>query len=354
VSIKNGLPGRLKILRIGKHVIGENHPCLIIAEAACEHKGSLRTAKKMARAAKKAGADIVKFQLHLPETEMIPKVVRFWAGSMEEVLKKVNLSLDDHRKLMHYCKSIGITYLCTAYCPAGIDVLQDLGVEAFKIGSGEMTNLPMIRKVAKISAKTGKAVLVSTGMSTLDEVVETAGVLQEEGAHFMLFNCTSEYPPKYEHLNLGLMEILRNRFKVQVGHSDHTPENYAAFAAVALGAKAVEKHFTLDRKDRGPDWRVSLEPKELQALVEGIRKIEAACGTQKKLHREEQPVRHWAHHSVVSLCDITAGSTITPEMVGVKRPGWGVPAKFLEKFYGSVAVKEISANTLLRWEDVRS
>jgi N-acetylneuraminate synthase len=324
----------------------------VIAEAACEHRGSLREAKRLAKAAHAAGADIVKFQLHLPNAEMIPGSIRFWAGSMDEVLDRVNLSIDDHRRLMRYCETIGIQYLCTAYCAEGVQLLQELGVPAFKIGSGEMTNLPMMRRVAELSAKTGKPVLVSTGMSTLSEIDETVAVLKGAGARFMLFNCTSEYPPKPEHINLGLLKVFRERWGVLVGQSDHTPDAYTSYAAVALGARAIEKHFTFSRALRGPDWHVSIEPKELKTLIQGMRIIEAALGSRKRLHPEERPVRAWAHHSVVSLCAIPAGAAIAPDMVGVKRPGSGVPAKHLDAFYGRVARREIQKDALLRWEDV--
>ena len=339
-------------LEIGRLTIGDGHPCVIIAEAACEHKGSLAEAKRMARAAKAAGADIVKFQLHLPEIEMIPGSIMFWAGSMDDVLKQVNLSIDDHRALMRYCRRIGIQYLCTAYCAAGVDLLEELGVPAFKIGSGEMTNLPMIRHVARLSARTRKPVIVSTGMSTMEEIAETVAVMKRERARFMLLNCTSEYPPNPAHINLGLLSVLRKRFGVHVGHSDHSPTNYTALASVALGARVIEKHFTPARKKRGPDWHVSIEPHELSLLVDGVRTIEAALGAKKRLYPQERPVRRWAHHSVVSLAEIPAGTVIQPEMVGVKRPGHGIPAKHLETFYGRVARQDISIDSLVRWQDV--
>lgn len=329
----------------------------MIAEAACEHKGRFEYAKRLARAAKSSGAAIIKFQLHLPDVEMIPRSIKFWAGSMDSVLEKVNLSVDDHRRLMLYCKSIGIQYLCTAYCAAGIDVLEELGVPAFKTGSGEMTNLPMMRHVARISAKTRKPVLVSTGMSRLEEIKETVAVFKEEGARFMLFNCTSEYPPKPAHINLGVMRVLREQFGVHVGHSDHTPTSYTALAAAALGARAIEKHVTLARRYRGPDWHVSLEPQELRDLVLGIRIIEAALGSTKRLHAEEKSVRAWAHHSVVTRRRIGRGDRFSLENLIPKRPGYGIPSKYLDERYGRKilgrrARRDLPANVLLKWQDI--
>jgi len=345
-------------LIFGRVRIGEGHRCAVIAEAACEHKGSLREAKRLALAAKKAGADIVKFQLHLPQVEMVPDSVHFWAGSMDEVLAQVNLPVAAHRKLIQYCRRIGIEYLCTAFCPAGIDVLDGLGVRAFKLGSGELTNLPMIRKVARISAQRGAPVLVSTGMSTLEEIAETVSVLREERARFALLNCTSAYPPDYSTINLNLIPRLRDLFGVPVGHSDHTPDAVTAYAAVAVGAKIVEKHFTLSRDRKGPDHMVSLEPDEFRAMVEGIRRVEAALGWEKQVHAREVPVRGWAHHSVVTSRGVRKGEALTLENLIPKRPGSGIPAKYLDAqrypkvVLGRRARRDLGKDTILRWSDL--
>jgi N-acetylneuraminate synthase len=189
-------------------------------------------------------------------------------------------------------------------------------------------------------------------MSTMAEIAETVAVLKSEGARFMLMNCTSAYPPMYEEINLGLIPLLRKRFNVLVGHSDHTPSSETALAAVAMGATVIEKHLTLDHALKGPDHHVSLEPRELRVMVEGIRHIEAALGSEKRVHPDEELVRRWAHHSVVSVCDIPAGSVLVPAMVGVKRPGWGIPAKYLEGLYGRVVKRDIPVHSVLHWEDV--
>ncbi|MDA2918673.1 N-acetylneuraminate synthase family protein [Desulfobacterota bacterium AH_259_B03_O07] len=334
-------------ISVGRIVISEMDPVVIIAEAACEHRGDLGEAKRLVELANAAGADIVKFQFHLPDKEMIPGSIRFWAGSMDEVLAKVNLPPEAHKELMHHCEDVGIQYLCTPFCAAAAEVLDDLGVKAFKTGSGEMTNIPMLRHIAR----KGKPMIVSTGMATIEEIEETVSVLKEEGARFVLMHCTSAYPPRYDQINLRFISRLKEKFGVIVGYSDHTPDMWTALGAVVIGAKVIEKHFTLDRALKGPDYQVSLEPHEFRTMVEAIQKLEDALGSEKKIHPEEQPVREWAHHSVVSLCKIPAGSVINPKMVGVKRPGWGVPAKHLEEFHGRVAKKDIPANSLLRWED---
>lgn len=337
-----------KEIRFGRILVGETSPVVIIAEAACEHQGDLDEAKRLVELAKQAGADIVKFQLHLPNEEMIPESIRFWAGSMDEVLARVNLPPEAHRVLVKYCKEVGIQYLCTPFCAKAADILDELGVEGFKIGSGEMTNIPMLRQIAR----KGKPMFVSTGMATLEEIRETVQALKEEGAEFVLMNCTSAYPPRYEEVNLGFIRRMKDLFDVLVGHSDHTSDIWAPLGAVVIGAKVIEKHLTPDRSLKGPDHFISLEPNEFRTMVEAIRKLEAALGSEKKVHASEEEVRRWAHHSVVSLCEIPAGAVITPEMVGVKRPGWGIPAKHLEQFYGRVYKRYIPANSLLRWEDI--
>jgi sialic acid synthase SpsE len=334
-------------LRLGRVVIADGRPVVTIAEAACEHLGSLEVAKRMVEAAKGAGADIIKFQLHLTD-EMIPGSIQFWGGSMDDVLARYNLSVDDHRELIHYCDKVGIQYLCTPFCARAADLLNELGVAAFKTGSGELTNLPMLRHIARL----GKPMIVSTGMATFEEIGAAVDALNEMQAHFILTHCTSAYPPRYEEINLRVITRLRERFGILVGHSDHTPDIWTALAAAVIGACVIEKHFTLDRSLRGPDYSVSLEPQEFAEMVGALRKIEAALGAEKRIHANEQPVRKWAHHSVVSVCDIPAGAVLTPHMLGVKRPGRGVPARYLEDFYGRVAARAIRPNTLISWPDV--
>jgi N-acetylneuraminate synthase len=334
-------------LRLGRVVIGESRPVVTIAEAACEHLGSLEVAKRMVEAAKEAGADIIKFQLHLAE-EMIPGSIQFWGGSMDEVLARYNLSIEAHRALTGYCDRVGIQYLCTPFCARAADILDELGVAGFKTGSGELTNLPMLRHIARL----GKPMIVSTGMATLEEIGATVTALKQAQAQFILTHCTSAYPPRYDEINLRFIPRLRERFGVLVGHSDHTPDIWTALAAAVIGACVIEKHFTLDRSLRGPDYGVSLEPQEFAEMVGALRKIEAALGAEKRIHADEQPVREWAHHSVVSVCHIPAGAVLADHMLGVKRPGRGVPARYLEDFYGRVTARAIRANALLSWADV--
>jgi N-acetylneuraminate synthase len=298
-------------------------------------------------AAKAAGADVIKFQLHLPD-EMIPGSIQFWGGSMDEVVEKYNLDADAQSALMRYAADVGIQYLCTPFSLRAAEILDRLGIAGFKTGSGEMTNVPMQRGIARM----GKPMIVSTGMATEEEIDETVAALRDEGATFMLTHCTSAYPPAYDEINLNYMSRLAAREDVMVGFSDHTPEPYTAFGAVALGAPLIEKHFTLDKALRGPDWHVSLEPAEFAQMMDGIRKLEAALGDEKRVHDDEQVVRDWAHHSVATVRDIDAGSTIDAEALAVKRPGTGIPAKHLDEVVGRVAARAISRDTTLQWADL--
>ena len=252
----------MKPLKFGKLTIGGPRT-VVIAEIADSHNGSMETAKKLVDAAKEAGADVAKFQLHLVGTnevdgknEMIPGSINMWDGPLYDILQRNLFSFEMHKEIMKYCEKIGIEYLCTPFCTAAVDVLNDIGVKAFKTGSGELDNLPQHRRLAQVSAKTGKPVIVSTGMSVWSEIADTVKVYEEEGAkeNLVLVNCTSEYPPNdYSHANLGLIKKLQDDFGVIVGQSDHTMDNYTAYASVALGAKVIEKHFTLSRKQKGPD-----------------------------------------------------------------------------------------------------
>ena len=348
----------MKELKFGNILIDENSPAVIIAELSDGHCGSLEKAKMLAKAAKGAGADVLKVQMHFPEVEMTSGV-KMWAGDLQDILKDVWFSPENHQALKKYCEEIGMQYLCTPFSPKAIDVLNEMGVDGFKTGSGEIYNLPFHRKLAKISAAMGKPVFISIGMCTLEELDEIVSMHKEEGSHFLLMNCTSEYPIKdYSHTRLGLIPVLREKFGVMVGQSDHTTEIYTSLAAAALGAKVIEKHFTLDRKGPFPDDFMSLDPAMMKELVDGIRKVEAALkGREKNIFPEEQEIRSWAFHSVVSDVDLKKGDTITLDKVRPARPGWGIPAKYLDKKYSAELLgrklnKDIPKNTVIKWDDL--
>lgn len=338
-------------MKINGRQIGDSKPVYIIAEACDNHMGSLDAAKEMCRQAKLAGCDCIKFQHHLPDEEMLPDVpmTSNFDIPLYEFLKRYALTLDQHKELMDFCDEIGIQYLCTPFSLKAAQELNELGVAAFKIGSGEMDDIPTLKAIAKL----GKPMIVSTGMATMGKIKRTYDVLAEEGIEFALMNCLSEYPPCYEDVNLGIIEQMQSKFpKAVIGHSDHTPDLYTSFAAVAKGAKIIEKHVILDKRTPGPDQSVSIDFFELRQLVDGIRKVEAALGSEKKVHSSEKGIREWAHRSVVSLVDIPVGATITQEMIWSKRPGTGIPSYRMDEVIGKVAKRDIEANTLVAWEDL--
>jgi sialic acid synthase SpsE len=340
-----------KTLRIEGRPIGPEAPCFIIAEAGDSHLGSLDAAKELARQAKICGADAIKFQHHLPDEEMLREGVPTSANfnmPLYDFLKLYALKLEQHAELIQYCRGINIIYMCTPFSRLAAEELHRIGLGAFKIGSGELTDLPTLKVIAGF----GKPMILSTGMAEWDEIEETVKTLRPINDQIGLMNCTSEYPARHEDVNLGFIREIERRLDIVVGHSDHTPDIATCIAAVAMGAKLIEKHFILDRRQPGPDQSVSIEPYELYQLVTSVRRVESALGNTKTIHDLEKPIRAWAHRSVVSLCPIPKGSRISQEMVWTKRPGTGIKAKFLEQVVGKVAKTDIPANHLITWEEL--
>ncbi|HBH06223.1 MAG TPA: CMP-N-acetylneuraminic acid synthetase [Flavobacteriales bacterium] len=336
-------------VQIEDRLIGDGEPCYIIAEACDNHMGNLETAKEMARQAKAFGADAVKYQHHLPEEEMLKEGVpmsKNFNMPLFDFLKKFALKLEDHFVLKDFCGELGITYLCTPFSKKAALEINEL-VPAFKIGSGELTDIPTLKVIAGL----GKPVILSTGMSVIEEIDYTFNQLKPINENIIFMNCTSEYPPKYEDINLGVIQTLKERYGIPIGHSDHTPDIYTCFGAVAKGANLLEKHFILDKKTLGPDQSVSIEPFEFYQLVHGVRKVELAMGEVKQVNDEEKPIRAWAHRSIVSLVDIEPGTVLTEEHLWTKRPGTGIPAKELESILGKKAARPILKDKLLSRED---
>ena len=339
-------------IKIGNKWIGDGEKVFIIAEGCDNHMGNLAAAKEMARLAKLAGCDCIKFQHHLPDEEMLKDVPMSSNFDMPlyEFLKLHALTLDQHIELKAYCEEIGIEYLCTPFSYKAACELAEIGVSAFKIGSGEMTDIPSLLKIAEF----GKPMIVSTGMATMDEIQRTYDALTSVGVPLALTNCLSEYPPKYEDVNLKVIEEMKKRFaNAVIGHSDHTPDLYTCFGAVALGAAIIEKHVILNKLTPGPDESVSIDFRDLYELVDGVHKVERALGAEKVVHESERPIREWAFRSVVSTRAIQAGEILTSDMLWSKRPGTGIPSHRMPELIGKTAVRNIEENTLLSWEDVR-
>lgn len=320
----------------------------IIAEAGVNHDGSLERAMRMIDVAAESGADAVKFQTFKAEktiSRTAPKAEYQKAntkkeGSQLEMLKKLELDEEAHRRLFDYCKESGIQFLSTPFDMESIALLVRLGLTVFKIPSGEITNLPYLRKLGSL----GKKLIMSTGMADLGEVEEALGILMKTGTgpeNITLLHCNTEYPTPFEDVNLKAMVTMKAAFPgIQVGYSDHTMGIELPIAAVALGATVIEKHFTLDRKLEGPDHSASLEPAELKKMVSAIRNIEKAMGSGiKKPSPSELKNKSIARKSIVAACRIESGEIFTPEKLTVKRPGTGMSPMLWDTIIGRQATR---------------
>ena len=326
-----------------------NKKVIIIAEGCDNHFGKLSNAKKMVLQAKKSGADVIKFQHHIPDEEMLKKVPKSknFTLSLYEFLKKYSLSIDDHKKLMLFCKKQKIEYLCTPFSYKAAAELNSIGVKWFKIGSGEFTDVPFVKKILKFN----KPVIFSTGMSTKQEINMMCKIFKsQKNNKLALMNCTSEYPPKFEDINLKFILELKKKYpKMIIGHSDHTNPITTSLGAVALGARIIEKHVYLNNLNSGPDRDVSISFSQLATLVKQIRNMELALGAKKKIYKKEIAIRKWALRSVVSIKDINKGEKLTNKNIWTKRPGTGIPSRFFDKVLGKKVRKNIKNNTLIKF-----
>ena len=334
----------------GDRTIGDGHPAFIIAEAGINHNGDFDKARQLVDLAREANADAVKFQTHFPAVQMLREgpSASHVGGSLYDILEQTKLTEEEHWKLQEHAHSAGIRFLSTPFSREAADFLAGMGVDVFKIGSGEMTNLPLLEHVAGLN----KPMLVSTGMSAWEELERSCGLLKELGASFALFHCVSSYPTQYRDLNLRVIPKMKAAFNVPVGLSDHSLGIYAALAAIPLGANLIEKHFTVDKDWPGPDQKSSLDPRELRELVIGVRVIEQALGDQKCIAEDEQPVKKMAASSIVSITDIREGETFTTANTWVKRPGSGLPAHLYQRILGRQATRDIPADSLLTWDAI--
>jgi len=341
---------------IGEQKIGSRYPCFIIAEAGVNHNGDIDTARRLIDAAANAGVDAVKFQTFSANrlvTRQATKAAyqRETAGTKEsqyEMLKRLELSLSDHQTLLAHAQNHEIVFLSTPFDPISADLLVKLDIPAIKIGSGEITNLPLLTHVARY----GKPIILSTGMAILGEVEEAVRAIQtQSNPPLVLLHCVSTYPTDPADVNLRAMDTMHQAFGLPIGYSDHTLGISIPLAAVALGACVIEKHFTLDRTLLGPDHRASLEPTELHTLVKSIRAVEAALGDGiKRPASSEADTARVARKSIVSQIDIPIGAEITIDMLTIKRPGIGIQPRHLQRIVGRTANVAIPADTVIQWE----
>ena len=337
--------------------IGPGERCFIIAEAGVNHNGQLTLARQLVDAAVATGADAVKFQTFKAErlaSARAPKAAYQLettdrGESQVTMLQRLELPEAYHPELMAPCQRRGILFLSTPFEEASADLLETLGVPAFKIPSGEVTNLPFLAHVAR----KGRPMILSTGMSTLDEVAEAVRVIRASGdPGLALLHCVSAYPAEPGDANLLSLRTLAESFGVPVGFSDHTPGLAVALAAAALGACIIEKHFTLDRALPGPDHQASLEPQELSELVHGIRTVEAALGHgRKEPVASEQATAAVIRKSLVAARELPSGTVLQPDDLVVKRPGTGIPPGERERVIGRRTRRAVAADQLLSWSD---
>ncbi len=325
---------------------------LVIAEAGVNHNGNLELAKKMVDTAKACGADIIKFQTAKLDS-LVSKSARMAEyqkkntgldESQKDMLRKLLLPFEDFVELAEYCKKVGIQFLSTPFDIESIHFLNKLQ-DLWKIPSGEITNYPYLVEIAK----TGKKVILSSGMADMEEVRQAVKLLEENGSgDITILHCTTEYPAPVESVNLNVMETLRKSFGYPVGYSDHTQGIEIDLAAAALGAVVIEKHFTLDRSLPGPDHKASLEPHELKAMVEGIRKIELALGSYEKRPSEaEMKTRDVARKSIVAKTAIKAGDILSAANLTTKRPGTGINPMRWNDILGTKAVRDFDEDELI-------
>ncbi|GGF94459.1 MULTISPECIES: N-acetylneuraminate synthase [Cysteiniphilum] len=327
----------------------------IIAEAGVNHNGSIDLAKKLIDVASDAGADAVKFQTFKAEKLVskqaqkadYQKQTTEAQESQYDMIKKLELDENTHLELMNYCKEKSIMFLSTPFDHESIRLLADMGLEIFKIPSGEITNLPYLRAIGGLNKK----VVLSTGMADIGEIEDALGILDSAGTskeNITVLHANTEYPTPMCDVNLKAMQTIAQTFKVKVGYSDHTLGIEVPIAAVAMGASVIEKHFTLDKTMSGPDHKASLEPKELKAMIGAIRNIEKALGDGiKKPSPSEAPNIVIARKSVIAIKSIAKGELFTEKNIGIKRPGNGISPMRWDEVVGTYAQKNYQEDELI-------
>ena len=339
---------------IGQKIIGSGSQVFVIAEIGINHDGSISQARKLIDAAAESGADAVKFQSYRTDHLLIPSRDRYaqqtdGAESAYQMLRRCELSWDDQAKLKKYADERGILFLSTPFDEGSADFLDSLDVQAFKIASGDITHVPLLRQVAS----KGKPILLSTGMSYLSEVADAIWTLRSAGAkEIVLMHCVSSYPSLPVQMNLRALQTMQSYFELPVGLSDHSEGILLSLVAVPLGAVVIEKHFTLDKNASGPDHKASMDPADLKALVKSLRDVESSLGDGRKRPSDiEEESRLLGRRSIVAAVDIRAQEKIAQWMLTFKRPGSGLEPRHWEKAIGMTARRNIGKDTILQWED---
>lgn len=337
-------------LKIGERIISDKGPPLIIPEIGINHEGDIGKAKRMIYDAHKAGAECVKFQCHIIEDEMIFNSVI--PGNAKEsiwdIMKRCSFSEADEIRLKEYAEDLGLIYLSTPFSRAAADRLYSMGVDAFKIGSGECNNYPLIKHIASF----GKPIILSTGMNSIGDVKKAVEIIEDADVPYAIMQCTSIYPTPYNLVRLPAIKQLKTEFpNAQIGLSDHSIGNYTCFAAIPFGATILEKHFVSDKSWEGPDVPISINPQELQDLIRGSIAIFEALAGEKQILPGEAPTIAFAYACVVTTSDVKKGELLTEKNTWVKRPGTGkIKARHFESVLGKRASMQIDKDTQLDWD----
>ena len=347
-------------IRIADRPVGPGHPCFVIAEAGSNHNRDLSTAFRLIDVAAEAGADAVKFQTYTAEglysrrtPDMSYLKDQGLVGEREavwELIKRGEIPWEWHADLAAHARKAGIAFFSTPFQEEAVDLLESIGVPAFKIASYEINHLPLIER----AARTGKPLLISTGMASLGDIERALDTAAAAGARELLvMHCAVNYPPRFEDLNLRAITTLQAAFDVPIGWSDHTPGHTADVVAVALGACAVEKHFTLSRNQEGPDHPFALEPDELAAMVRAIRETEASLGSSiKRVTAAEAEMFRLGRRSLVARRDVAAGAALTRDDLAIKRPGFGIPVHDIDQVVGRHVARAVAEDEVLQWDDL--
>lgn len=340
---------------IGDRPVGYSYPPVVIAEIGINHNGSSEVAKQMVDAAISGGAEVIKHQTHIIDDEMSPHAKKVIPGnsdkSIYEIMSKCALNEAEEYELMQYTQSKGAIFISTPFSRAAADRLAKFDIPAFKIGSGECNNYPLIKHIARL----GKPIILSTGMNSLESVRKSVEILREHKTPYALLHTTNLYPTPFHLVRLGAMTDLANEFSdAVIGLSDHTTNNLACFGAVALGASILERHFTDSMDRQGPDIICSMDPTTLRELIDGCNILQQERGgTKKSLLEEEQVTRDFAYATVVTIKSVKKGEAITTDNIWVKRPGTGeIKAEFFEAVLGKTATRDISNDEHLSWKDI--
>ena len=335
-------------IKIKNRIVGKEFKPLVIAEIGINHEGDFLKAKKMIDDAHQSGAECVKFQYHITEEEMIKNdvVPGNTTESIWEIISRCSLTEEEEYRLKKYVDELDMIYLSTPFSREAADKLEEMDVPAFKIGSGECNNYPLINHIASF----GRPVILSTGMNNIDSISKSVQIFEDQGIPYALLHTTSVYPTPYDKIRLGALNSLEKEFpNAVIGLSDHSLGIYTCLASVALGASILEKHFTSTKSWQGPDIPISITPTELRELISGSEAIFQSLGGSKTILPEEKPTIDFAYSSVVTISDIKMGDSITSENIWVKRPGTGeIPAKDFTKILGKKAIVDIKKNVQLK------